>query len=140
MYQTGLRLLNGRCTGDLTGNFTCHNYRGSSVVDYCSISWSLLSKIIFFTEHNFLPEYSDDSQISAMFQVNCSIAENIDNEQPIPKRYRCDENSSYLFQEALSSFEFQSKINLINETDYENKIENLVNDLNSLWCCRYCSH
>jgi hypothetical protein len=39
-----------------------------------------------------------------------------------------------LFQEALSSFEFQSKINLINETDYENKIENLVNDLNSVLC------
>ena len=34
--QTGLRILNGRCTGDVTGNFTCHNYRGSSVVDYCS--------------------------------------------------------------------------------------------------------
>jgi hypothetical protein len=32
------------------------------------------------------------------------------------------------------SFEFQSKINLINETDYENKIENLVNDLNSALC------
>ena len=113
--------------------------RGSSVVDYCSISESLLSKIIFFTEHKFLPEYSE---ISAMFQVNCSIAENLDNVQPIPKRYRWDENSSYLFQEALSSFEFQSKINLINETDYENKIENLVNDLNSVicWGCRYCSH
>ena len=39
-----------------------------------------------------------------------------------------------MFQEALSSFEFQSKINLINETDYENKIENLVNDLNSVLC------
>jgi hypothetical protein len=69
-----------------------------------------------------------------MLQVNCSIAENIDNVQPIPKRYRCDENSSYLFKEGLSSFEFQSKINLINETDYENKIENLVNDLNSVLC------
>jgi hypothetical protein len=34
--QTGLRILNGRCTGDLTGKCTCHNYRGSSVVDYCS--------------------------------------------------------------------------------------------------------
>ena len=39
--QTGLIILNGRCTGDLTGNCTCHNYRGSSVVDYCSISESL---------------------------------------------------------------------------------------------------
>ena len=39
-----------------------------------------------------------------------------------------------MFQVALSSFEFQSKINLINETDYENKIENLVKDLNSVLC------
>ena len=116
--QTGLRIFNGRCTGDLTGNFTCHNYKGSGVVDYCSkhVSESLLSKIIFFTVHKFLPEYSDHSQISAMLQVNCSIAENIDNVHPIPKHYRWDENLSYLFQQALSSFEFQSKINLINET------------------------
>jgi hypothetical protein len=132
--QTGLRILNGRCTGDVTGNFTCHNYSGSSVVDYCSISESLLTKIIFFTVHEFLPEYSDHSQISAMLQVNCSMAENIDNVQPIPKPYRWDENSSYLFQEALSSFKFQSKINLMNETDYENKIENLISDLNSVLC------
>jgi hypothetical protein len=54
------------------------------------------------------------------------MAENTDNVQPIPKPYRWDENSSYLFQQALSSFEFQSKIKLIDETDYENKIENLV--------------
>lgn len=32
--QTGIRILNGRCTGDLVGNFTCHNQRGSSVGDY----------------------------------------------------------------------------------------------------------
>ena len=80
MYtDTGLRILNGRCTGDVTGNFTCHNYRGSSIVDYCSKSESLLTKIIFFTVHTFLPEYSDHRQISAMLQVNCSMAENIDN-------------------------------------------------------------
>lgn len=69
-----------------------------------------------------------------MLKVNCSIAENIDNVQLLPKRYRWDENSSYLFQEALSSFEFQSNINLINEIDYENKIENIVSDLNSVLC------
>ena len=69
-----------------------------------------------------------------MLQVNCSMAENTDNVQPIPKPYRWDENSSYLFQEALSSFKFQSKINLMNETDYENKIENLISDLNSVLC------
>ena len=69
-----------------------------------------------------------------MLQINCSIAENIDTVQPIPTRYKWDDNSPLLFQEALSSSVFQSKINLINETDYQNKIENLVCDLNSVLC------
>ena len=68
------------------------------------------------------------------FKLIVAWQKNIDNVQPIPKPYRWDENSSYLFQEALSSFKFQSKINLMNETDYENKIENLISDLNSVLC------
>ena len=47
--QTGLRILNGRCAGDLTGNLTFHNYRGSSTVDYGLVSEGLLKKVIFFT-------------------------------------------------------------------------------------------
>ena len=29
-----LKILNGRKIGDLTGKYTCHQYNGSSVVDY----------------------------------------------------------------------------------------------------------
>ena len=133
--QTGLRILNCRCTGDVTGNCTCHNYRGSSVVDYCSISESLLTKIIFFTVHKFYLNIQITVKSLQCFKLIVAWQKILTMyRQPIPKRYRWDENSSYLFQEALSSFKFQSKINLMNETDYENKIENLVSDLNSVLC------
>jgi hypothetical protein len=46
--QTGLIILNGRCIGDLTGNFTCHNFHGSSVVDYACVSECLLPKLKLF--------------------------------------------------------------------------------------------
>jgi hypothetical protein len=48
--QTGLRILNGRCAGDITGNLTCNKNRGSSTVDYGLVSEDLLKKVIFFTE------------------------------------------------------------------------------------------
>jgi hypothetical protein len=53
--QTGLCILNGRCAGDLTGNLTCHNNRGSSTVDYGLVSEGLFKKVIFFTVHKFVP-------------------------------------------------------------------------------------
>ena len=32
-----LLILNGRLTGDIFGKLTCHNWNGSSVVDYCIV-------------------------------------------------------------------------------------------------------
>ncbi|CAG2223372.1 unnamed protein product [Mytilus edulis] len=46
--QTGLRILNGRTRGDFIGQLTCHNPRGSSVVDYFIVSEELLDKVAFF--------------------------------------------------------------------------------------------
>ena len=40
--ESGLRLLNGRSTGDLLGSFTCHQPLGSSVVDYIAVSVDIL--------------------------------------------------------------------------------------------------
>lgn len=70
MYTNRLRIINGRCAGDLTGNLTCHKYRGSSTVDYGLVSEGLLKKVLFFTVHTFLTMFSDHSQISLLLQVN----------------------------------------------------------------------
>lgn len=132
--QTGLRILNGRCAGDLTGNLTCHNYRGSSTVDYGLVSEGLLKKVIFFTVHKFLPIFSDHSQISLLLQVNCKYDFNWGQLRPVPVRYRWNEQSSTLYQEALASKCLQEKIKIINSTNYQENTDRLVEDLNYVLC------
>ena len=39
-------ILNGRTLGDFCGKFTCHTPRGSSVVDYFILSYSLSNEIL----------------------------------------------------------------------------------------------
>ena len=55
-----LRIINGRKTGDLFGDFTCIKYNGNSVVDYLITSSSIFDSVpymIFFTlEIKNLPE------------------------------------------------------------------------------------
>ena len=69
-----LRILNGRKLGDLLGNFTCQNPRGSSVVDYGAVSPCLFQQVSHFRVGNFLPMYSDHSPIDISLNVNISLA------------------------------------------------------------------
>ena len=92
MYiQTGLRILNGRCIGDLTGNFTYHNFHGSSVVDYACVSECLLPKVKFFSVHNFLPDLSDHCQISLMMKINCTLTPDDNQMYPLPDLFVINE-------------------------------------------------
>ena len=43
-----MRIINGRCFGDIFGNYTCHNYHGSSVVDYLLSDEEIINCILFF--------------------------------------------------------------------------------------------
>ena len=67
---TGIRMLNGRTLGDLTGRYTCHHYNGSGVVDYCSIHESCLQMIRYFKVHDFNGTKSDHCPISVNIQIS----------------------------------------------------------------------
>lgn len=54
-----LLIANGRKPGDLFGKFTCHNWNGSSVVDYMVFSECLYSIITRFLVGNYIPWLSD---------------------------------------------------------------------------------
>ena len=69
-----LRILNGRKIGDFLGNLTCYNQRGSSVVDYCATSPSLLESITFFSVGHILPVHSDHCPIDITLKVNITEA------------------------------------------------------------------
>ena len=130
--QTGLRILNGRCTGDLTGNLTCHNYRGSSTVDYGLVSENILNKVIFFRVHKFCPLFSDHCQISVMLRLNFKCELSNEKLLPVPTRYKWNKQSPSLYQEALASNFLQEKIKVIKNTDYKENTDLLVKDLNSV--------
>ena len=64
--ESGIRILNGRTSGDLFGKYTCFKYNGSSTVDYAVASARLLSIISNFTVHNF-------TTLSDHCAVSCTV-------------------------------------------------------------------
>ena len=73
--SSNLKILNGRCLGDITGKFTSFQYNGNSVVDYGIVSDSFLAKVLFFHVHDPLPYLSDHAKITV--QVGANFDENV---------------------------------------------------------------
>ena len=68
--SSGLRIINGRKLGDLCGNFTCFNHRGTpSVIDYALCSSNMLNDIVYFRVHDLTP-----SSIHCM--ISCTVKSN----------------------------------------------------------------
>ena len=62
-----LKIANGRKPGDLFGKYTCHNWNGSSVVDYSLYSECLDSTITHCTVGNYIPWLSDHCIVHTNF-------------------------------------------------------------------------
>ena len=89
--HTGLRILNGRISGDFMGEFTCFTPNGNSVVDYFISSESLIKNILFFKVNKFLGhcELSDHCQISIMLRTGHQIYNTSDSRShPSPSTYK----------------------------------------------------
>lgn len=109
-----LRILNGRKFGDLLGNFTCHKYNGSSVVDYMIVDESLFHTINFFQVHKFLNDLSDHCKISCAINILVNNSKITEGDQikmnPVEKGYKWSKNSAFLFQTALTNPEIKDSI------------------------------
>ena len=85
--ESGLRILNGRTIGDLSGKFTCITYNGCSVVDYILVSNDLVNIIGDFTVHHFT-SLSNHCMISCSlltnFHVKCTNQSQLD---PLPHKF-----------------------------------------------------
>jgi hypothetical protein len=55
LKSSGLRILNGRVTGDLLGAPTCYNYTGFSTVDYIIADEELFNSVEYLYVHPLLP-------------------------------------------------------------------------------------
>jgi hypothetical protein len=72
-YQ--MPIVNGRCIGDLLGNFTCFNTQGQSTMEYLITNKRLLNQLLYLKGSDFLPLHSDwhckiSSEILAKFNFN----------------------------------------------------------------------
>ena len=107
-----LRVVNGRKPGDSMGYFTCHRFNGSSVVDYCILSESLFKDVISFHVHPLMGDLSDHCQISCNLCWSFQSQEQpIIDFKPLPTKFKWNEESPGLFQQALCSEEIQNKLN-----------------------------
>ena len=66
---SGLRILNGRTTGDLLGAKTCYKWNGASTVDYALCEHRLIHEVRYMKVHDFVGDLSDHCAISVCLKV-----------------------------------------------------------------------
>jgi hypothetical protein len=101
--STGLRILNGRTLGDLSGNLTCHKWNGSSLVDYGIAHYSLLPLVRYFKVHTHLSSLSDHCKISLGMQVYCPPQEGDTPLYQLPPRFKWSDQAIADFKGRLDS-------------------------------------
>ena len=111
--SSNLVVLNGRTCGDQGGKYTCFQYNGNSVVDYCIVSELLFNNILYFHVQDHYPLLSDHSLISVRIRGRFSytMSNNTSTMSDIPIEYIWNEMSRYRYINALSSNEIHTKIN-----------------------------
>ncbi|VDI75921.1 Hypothetical predicted protein [Mytilus galloprovincialis] len=117
-----MRVVNGRCMGDLLGHFTCFNTHGQSTVDYLIANERLFNQILYFRVSEFVSTFSDchckiSWEILAKYQITETQSNNL---HAAPVNFRWTEDSPLKFQQqALLSPDNQQKISsfLINDSD-----------------------
>ena len=127
-----LTIANGRIIGDLHGKYTCHQKRGSSVVDYLVAPYRDLNNIQHFKIGEYTPLLSDHCPIMATIQLNQCLQ--IDEEKEVqlydlPKKIQWDDNKIMSFKEALESDTFKKEVEeLLSKSDgiTAEEIQNLL--------------
>ena len=111
-----LCIANGRTLGDIFGKYTCHQKKGSSVVDYLISPYKALKNITNFAVGDYMPDLSDHCPLQSTIRSNIMIEERVFNEvhlKDTPNRYIWRQDSSETFRTKLRSPDFKEKVQLI---------------------------
>ena len=116
-----LYLLNGRTLGDLTGKFTCHTPRGSSIVGYI-ITSSSLSTLVQSMNISDITLFSDDCILTVKLKVfsdfSYESSDRVETEMHslnVPDVFSWSRTSKTKYEEALRSSEVKLKIEKLDE-------------------------
>ncbi len=108
-----LLIANGRKPGDLFGKYTCHNWNGSSVVDYMIASKCSFGNIVQFSVGNYIPWLSDHCAIKTNFLCNINLGigeESVEEHNKIHPGFIWDNISIDNFKENLKKLSNEVKI------------------------------
>ena len=126
-------IVNGRTIGDLNGKMTCHQWNGSSVVDYMLTSNEICNNITSFKVGDFLPWISDHCSITATITstwVKALHKETLSNMKELKPKYKWEDDSKKRFVEALSHSEIALRMEgLLNENLSTNKMYTNIEDI-----------
>ena len=116
-----LTIANGRVLGDLYGRYTCHQKRGSSVVDYLIAPHKALENVKQFKVGEYTPLLSDHTPIMATIgldrNLSCEEAKEIEMND-LPKRKHWEEEHIASFREKLNSDQYKEQVsNLLNREE-----------------------
>ena len=127
-----LCIANGRTIGDIFGRYTCHQPRGSSVVDYLIAPFRVYQNIIEFKVGEYLPSLSDHCPLTARIKINNTNLVKLEQIpvtlHDLPDRYIWKEEDSECFKDRIDSDEFQEAVSKMMESgDHENMVHDIQN-------------
>ena len=119
--MSGLRIVNGRKLGDSAGQKTCHEWNGSSTVDYMLIEESSFSRVKTFKVQDKLNHLSDRCPISAVINIDVERKQSFKtNKKGIgaPKKMKWDIQTETMFKLRLSNQNVQEELSELCKVQY----------------------
>ncbi|KAK3103091.1 hypothetical protein FSP39_016377 [Pinctada imbricata] len=128
--NVGLRIMNGRCMGDLKGSFTCYQWNGCSTVDYCIAQEDLLQDLQMFKVHEFKGNLSNHCKISTQLSISAKIKNSRIDTHPLTK-VKWTEEMKMKYKIAIQTTQFLEAVESLS-TNVEEDINTLINELSNL--------
>ena len=130
---SGCFIANGRTLGDFQGNLTCHEYNGSSAVDYGVISHSLQCNLRLF-QVLLSTVGSDHCPIKIELRKGCK-RKGPSKLDPKPRSIRWNEKSKLMFSKRMSNGKISQKISEIDNLIIENPsgIDSIAEKLSEIY-------
>ena len=126
--------MNGRVVGDLDGKYTCHEYNGSSTVDYFIVQVENYDKVVSMKVLD-LPWYSDHCPLSVVMKVGIynrsSAVDNMNNYITRIKNYKWSEDSKQEYIETLGSQKIKELLDRFLEYDADD-IDHMTSELTDI--------
>ena len=135
--MSGLRIVNGRKLGDSAGQKTCHEWNGSSTVDYMIIEESSFNKVKTFKVQEKLNHLSDHCPISAVIDIDVERKPSrkvIKKGKGAPKKVKWDIQAETMFRMRLSNQSVQEELSELCKAQYNSgdQCEEGINKINSI--------